>query len=226
MKNKNWILIAISITIFFVSPILVQYTNIIPGSKGNGDWLSFWGSYLGVIPSGLIAFAVAKYQIECDKTDQKDRDNHKQYVDNLSSVNAKLRKLDKVFEYGISQRYLMNDEFDKFEEIGVVKDEDLKNRMYTLSDYLYKLNIFSLLDELLLDIDMMPNVRGTDIQANIKSINVEMNTASSLFSDFFREIDRVDYGCAINTKVIKHYRNAYDLYHETLRIIAKRIYGN
>lgn len=98
--------------------------------------------------------------------------------------------------------------------------------MYTLSDYLYKLNVFSLLDELLLDIDMMPKIRGTNIQANIKSINTEMHTVSSLFSDFFREIDRVDYGCTINTNVIEHYRNAYDLYHETLGIIAKRIYGN
>lgn len=225
-KKSFWFLTVLGAVVFVGGPLFVQYNHWPQGAKGHGDWLSFWGSYLGVIPSGLIAFAVAKYQIECDKIRQKEHDNHNQYINNLSSVNAKLRKMDKVFEYGISNRYLLNDEFDKVGEIGVVNDSDLKNRMYNLSDYLYKLNIFSLLDELLLDIDMMPNIRGTNIQANIKSINTEMNTASSLFSDFFREIDRVDYGCTINTKVIEHYRNAYDLYRETLGIIAKRIYGN
>lgn len=67
VKNKDWIWIVISVAIFAGSPLLVQYTSIIPGSKGNGDWLSFWGSYLGIIPSGLIAYWVANYQINQDK---------------------------------------------------------------------------------------------------------------------------------------------------------------
>lgn len=124
-KKSFWFLIVLGAVVFVGGPLFVQYNHWPQGAKGPGDWLSFWGSYLGVIPSGLIAFAVAKYQIECDKIRQKEHDNHNQYINNLSSVNAKLRKMDKVFEYGISNRYLLNDEFDKVGEIGVVNDSDL-----------------------------------------------------------------------------------------------------
>lgn len=48
--------------LFVVAPIMVEYIWSIP--SGKGDWLSFWGSYLGIIPSGLIAYFVAKYQID------------------------------------------------------------------------------------------------------------------------------------------------------------------
>ena len=40
-----------------------------PGNHGN--WMSFWGSYLGVISSGIIAFSVAKFEI--DHSDEKER---------------------------------------------------------------------------------------------------------------------------------------------------------
>ncbi|MGR8808677.1 hypothetical protein [Leuconostoc citreum] len=67
-KILIWILISLGVLtlvfIFFGVPVLVQYFGILAGTKGNGDWLSFWGSYLGVIPSGLIAALVAGYQIK------------------------------------------------------------------------------------------------------------------------------------------------------------------
>ncbi|QAR69381.1 hypothetical protein EQI52_06100 [Leuconostoc mesenteroides] len=39
----------------------------------SSNWIGFWGSYLGVIPSGLIAFGVARYQINQDRilTDER-----------------------------------------------------------------------------------------------------------------------------------------------------------
>lgn len=69
-----WIWIAISVAIFVGGPLLVQYGHFIPGSRGNGDWLSFWGSYLGIIPSGLIAYAVARVQID------KQRENDSELI--------------------------------------------------------------------------------------------------------------------------------------------------
>lgn len=61
MKRK-WFAYMLLIILFVVAPIIVEYIWSIP--SGKGDWLSFWGSYLGIIPSGLIAYFVAKYQID------------------------------------------------------------------------------------------------------------------------------------------------------------------
>lgn len=77
-KNKpfSWILISfIGVPVFIqmhwwpIYPVVVFLT---PGNHGN--WLQFWGSYLGVIPSGLIAALVAGYQIkEANKQNDKTR---------------------------------------------------------------------------------------------------------------------------------------------------------
>ncbi|MGX7048512.1 hypothetical protein RU86_GL000558 [Lactococcus piscium] len=53
-----------------VAPLLVEYWLPVP--SGKGDWLSFWGSYLGIIPSGLIAYFVAKYQIDREHKNAKE----------------------------------------------------------------------------------------------------------------------------------------------------------
>lgn len=64
MKKKyiTYILYTLILATFVIVPVLVEYVWDIP--SGKGDWLSFWGSYLGIIPSGLIAYFVAKYQID------------------------------------------------------------------------------------------------------------------------------------------------------------------
>lgn len=59
-KKMFWFLIILGVIIFVGGPLFVQYNHWPQGSNGNGDWLSFWGSYLGIIPSGLIAFFVSK----------------------------------------------------------------------------------------------------------------------------------------------------------------------
>lgn len=82
--------------ICIVTPLLVEYWIPIP--SGKGDWLGFWGSYLGVIPSGLIAYFVAKYQIDREHEISKlERDkeylpyfNIKQGELTFSSVQKKL----------------------------------------------------------------------------------------------------------------------------------------
>lgn len=89
-----------------MGPILVQYTHWPKGSDGNGDWLGFWGSYLGMIPSGLIVYMVASYQIKSQRDDTQymeytakrvsfhidivKKANGKKYllVENMSNCNA------------------------------------------------------------------------------------------------------------------------------------------
>lgn len=75
MRKKQILLLLVILLICIVTPLLVEYWIPIP--SGNGDWLSFWGSYLGIIPSGLIAYFVAKYQIDREHEKakkEKDRD--------------------------------------------------------------------------------------------------------------------------------------------------------
>lgn len=66
-KKLFWFLLVPGIIVFVGGPLIVQYNNWTFWPKVHGDWLGFWGSYLGVIPSGLIAYAVARYQIEQDR---------------------------------------------------------------------------------------------------------------------------------------------------------------
>jgi|GEM_PF-3983551 len=93
MKNKDLTWIVISIVIFAGSPLLVQYTGVIPGSKGNGDWLSFWGSYLGVIPSGLIAYFVAKSQIDAERHNERLKRNEDLYIQDLREINELINEI-------------------------------------------------------------------------------------------------------------------------------------
>lgn len=72
-KKLFWFLLVSGIVIFIGGPILVQYKSLPIGTTGNGDWLGFWGSYLGVLPTGLIAYAVAWYQIDHEKAVEQKR---------------------------------------------------------------------------------------------------------------------------------------------------------
>ncbi|KAA8445031.1 hypothetical protein [Weissella paramesenteroides] len=71
--KKYWrlIIVIFLIFIFIGVPVLIQchvafiynpVKKMTPGDRG--DWLQFWGSYLGVLPSGVIAALVAGYQIK------------------------------------------------------------------------------------------------------------------------------------------------------------------
>ena len=76
IKNKwtNFIILGL----FVVVPIGIQISQVYFGDKTpHGDWLGFWGSYLGIIPSGLIAYFVAKTQVD----GQRKIDQRKQAVD-------------------------------------------------------------------------------------------------------------------------------------------------
>ncbi|MCT0484893.1 hypothetical protein [Weissella paramesenteroides] len=71
MKNKNFCIVS-GVLIFGITiSLLIEYTHFIPGTKGNGDWLNFWANYLGTMFSGLIAYGVARYQIQEDKKDRE-----------------------------------------------------------------------------------------------------------------------------------------------------------
>lgn len=107
-KKLFWVLISIGVIIFVVGPLLVQYNHWSLGYRGSGDWLGFWGSYLGVIPSGLIAYLVAKYQIDNNKiSEEKKRFENSLPYAQVQYYPASLS--DEVYMYSVDYRILSYD---------------------------------------------------------------------------------------------------------------------
>lgn len=224
-KKKFWFCIVLGAIIFAGGPFLVQYTNIISGSSGNGDWLSFWGSYLGVIPSGLIAYAVARYQIDNEKIRQKEQFNHTKHIDNLTAISKKLRKLDSVFEYGTSHQYLFKNKSEAKKYFEESDGQDLEDMMDIVVKHMHDSKIFENLTALLLDIDMMPKVRDTEVYIRINELNNKMDDLSSWFSYIDSGSVPSGEGEIAYIKMIDKYTSCYDSYHRALKQIADEVYA-
>lgn len=71
-KHKVALLISILVVPFLVQAffslvnILSEFESWSFRFPDSSNWIGFWGSYLGFIPSGLIAFLVAKQQIDAE----------------------------------------------------------------------------------------------------------------------------------------------------------------
>lgn len=84
----------------FVFQLLTNILNILATLNGwsiqfpsPDNWIGFWGSYLGVIPSGLIAYSVAKTQIDYQKEVDEIRREQDKKIDNLERLEKALRRL-------------------------------------------------------------------------------------------------------------------------------------
>ncbi|MGO1301493.1 MAG: hypothetical protein ACTHUB_00020 [Leuconostoc mesenteroides] len=50
---------------FIIVPVLIEYIPLFFGQHLiKGDWLSFWGSYLGFLPAGLITYIFLDFQFK------------------------------------------------------------------------------------------------------------------------------------------------------------------
>ncbi|MGL5899822.1 MAG: hypothetical protein ACRCZW_09225, partial [Lactobacillaceae bacterium] len=101
-------MVVLGVVIFVGGPLFVQYTYWPQGTTGHGDWLGFWGSYLGIIPSGLIAYAVAWYQIDHEKSVEQKR----QLENGLPYV-----KISYIFTYSVGKvrTYALNYEIKSYD---------------------------------------------------------------------------------------------------------------
>lgn len=225
-KKLFWVSISLGVIIFVGGPLFVQYAHWPQGSNGNGDWLSFWGSYLGVVPSGLIAYSVARYQIENEKKSQKEQFNHTKHIENLTVISKKLRALDSVFEYGVTHQYLFKNESEAGKYFDESDGESLDNMMDNLTRYMYEAKISQKLVVLLLDIDVMPKVRKTKVYKNINELHDEMDDLSDWFSYINSGAVPSGEGKSAYIKLIDKYKNCNDTYHRALKQIADEIYSN
>lgn len=54
--------------LFIAVPVVIQNSQVFLGDKTtHGDWLGFWGSYLGIIPAGLITYFMYLKEREIDR---------------------------------------------------------------------------------------------------------------------------------------------------------------
>ncbi|WP_273728965.1 hypothetical protein [Leuconostoc mesenteroides] len=67
----------------------------------SSNWIGFWGSYLGIVPSGLIAYAVARYQIESDKKERSTEESMRNLPYLTIDLDQPIRhyKQDNVYNY-------------------------------------------------------------------------------------------------------------------------------
>ncbi|ASR69260.1 MAG: hypothetical protein H9W83_00730 [Leuconostoc sp.] len=94
MSKKMFLfLIILGMLIFVGGPLFVQYKHWPRGSNGNGDWLGFWGSYLGMVPSGLIAYFVAKSQIDAERNNERSKRNEDLYLQDLREIHKSLNEM-------------------------------------------------------------------------------------------------------------------------------------
>lgn len=116
-----------------------------------GDWVGFWGSYLGVIPSGLIAALVAGYQIKAanKQSDEARKQDliimrNTKIVDYLYEIKMSVSKskliLDKS-EANLSDEfmfdYMINDEYSLFGEVNFKVLKDQNNHLYFLTGIVF-----------------------------------------------------------------------------------------
>lgn len=89
-NNKIWLLILL---FFIITPMLIQRHAwpiyeislfLTPGS--HESWMQFWGSYLGIVPSGLIAYLVAKTQLDEQKRRETKAIREQMYLDDLRKL--------------------------------------------------------------------------------------------------------------------------------------------
>lgn len=152
--NKKWfwlLMVVLGAVIFVGGPLFVQYTHWPQGTTGHGDWLSFWGSYLGIIPSGLIAVFVASYQIksaqsQIDKSRKEDLIimRNTKIVDYLYEMKNSLAKSEVILntDKPLSldrdmYRYLQTSEHIIFEDLNWNELKRQNNSLYFLSRIIF-----------------------------------------------------------------------------------------
>lgn len=167
LKKYYWVLV---ILIFFVAfPLAVELgITYMPGNGSNDGWLGFWGSYLGSIPSGLIAYIVAKKQIDAEKNNYRKNHLEDMLLNDLRAIYLKLINLSKLAEISkfsdndmdlIGKRDLNNivNEAKKYKTISV-EVVDLVNN---IPNYFKKEEIKRLSKKLSNSIEIICNVSDT-----------------------------------------------------------------
>ena len=83
-KHFGWVFL-----IFFGIPLGIQLSSLVINGVDtgeyvvSGDWLAFWGGYLGVMPAGIMAWWVADQQIKSDRKNSRLAYIEQKYIEDL-----------------------------------------------------------------------------------------------------------------------------------------------
>ncbi|MBU7455355.1 hypothetical protein [Leuconostoc fallax] len=229
--NHKVVLLIFIIGFPMVIQILFGIFNIVSRMKSwnfrfpdSSNWIGFWGSYLGIIPSGLIAYIVAKMQIDNDNTQNKTSSIQERHVKDLFQINNKIRKLDPVFHYGRTNLAFLNNEFDKIKKVDIKNSEDLEFQLERSEESLRKVEIFVVIGELMLDIQMMPQLRDSNIYKNLRRLETDFDMLSEQINNIYNDAEDRSDEVMLFRHIAGLYKACFFHYKEMLEILSNKIY--
>lgn len=138
-------LLIILLIITIIGSLLIEYVGIIP--SGQGDWLSYWGSLIGVISSGIIASLIAMYQVDKSKEEERGNFIHQKQLQDLLLIKEQLLTLQPAILAIDVQKLAANDQLDQA-QFTKIDFADLNNQTNTIRTSIVTLMISSKDDQL------------------------------------------------------------------------------
>ena len=121
-KHFVWVFL-----IFFGIPLGIQFSSFFINGVYNGkyvvsgDWLAFWGGYLGVMPAGIMAWWVADQQIKSDRKNTRLAYIEQKYIEDL----VKLRDIINNLSFSGEWAYPYNIYFSDIAEVTILTSEEV-----------------------------------------------------------------------------------------------------
>lgn len=130
MKRKLT-LILLFITIFIIPEVLGVFLH---KDATNGDWLQFWGTYLGIIFSVILTLYVTQQQYRYDRENTRSNHVSEIYLSTLIKINEKMSEI--MWEYNRLKNGLSfqksNNEFYKYAQmeraVDSIQSQDAERR--------------------------------------------------------------------------------------------------
>lgn len=180
-RNKpwSWVLIAFVIIPLFIQmhlwPIYQIASFITPGNRDT--WIQFWGSYLGIIPSGIIASLVASNQIkESNKQSEKTR---LQEIDRIAQAKI-MENWYEVRQSLITIKLLIN----PMNTDNPYTYDDFVNHMLSENDQIFEHNNYQEIRIQFNNIYRIINI--INIDSDEEKLNILLNNLQSDFSELMK----------------------------------------
>ncbi|MDI6572754.1 hypothetical protein [Leuconostoc lactis] len=175
-KNKPWSWILI---LFIAVPVFIQihwwpiYQIVVFFTPGNHDtWIQFWGSYLGIVPSGLIAYLVTRTQIdEQKKIDQQQR-NREMYLNDLKKFYMLLHDMKSIIN---DIKTIQSDNFQIISGIPVNSDRIAKMIYNSFNETKYGLRVHT---DVYIFSKSLPTDGSQDIKNKASDLSEEIESIS------------------------------------------------
>lgn len=154
VKTKCLIFLIVFLLILFMvlfefEPFgIKEYLSRLSGGHG-GDWLQFWGTYLGIIFSVILTLYATNKQGQIDRKNARNIHAIEIYIDNLMSALDILIKLQplvhrcKNYLKMVESKQLSTSELDKERELLIEEADKEKNRGNELKNIIKKMPLES-----------------------------------------------------------------------------------